>query len=589
MIPLLRLFRFLQRSAGALTVSFVLLLISTALVNVQPRLVEYAIDSGIKKFSGSPVLWGAAGIVLTALIAAALNLASGYTLIKASQLMGYDMRNALYRKVMSFSFENLDRWRTGELMVRLNSDVNTVRMFVRMGLFMIVQSVIMIIIAIIGMYWTDPGLARIMAIFMPLTLVLFFGVATMIRPLFMKSRTALDELNNILQENLAGAKVVRAFARQGQELRKFQLRNKNLYDVSQNVGYKLSLFFPLFFMIAQLATVIVLWSGGSTLITAINSGLSAHLTLGKLIAFNNYAMMTMFPLIMLGMVLNFISMAIASAVRLNSLFQEKPAIEEKSSARTLSSLKGKIEFRGVSFRYGHGEKALNNIKLVIEPGEKLGIIGTTGAGKSSLVNLIPRFYEPEEGTVLLDDVDVRDLSFDTLRTRVSIVLQETVLFSGTIRENVAFSAPNASQAELERAAEVASASEFINEKPEKWDASVGERGAGLSGGQRQRIAIARAVASAPDILILDDVTSSLDATTEKRIVEALYREFKNRTAIIISQKINTVRYADRIVIMEDGRIIAAGTHEELLKSDATYRTIYETQSGSAAVQGRIPA
>jgi ATP-binding cassette subfamily B multidrug efflux pump len=589
MLPLLRLFRFLQRSAGSLTVSLVLLLVSTALVMMQPRLIEYVIDIGIKEASVSPVIWGAAGILLTALIAAGLNLASGYTLIKASQLMGYDMRNALYRKVMSFSFANLDRWRTGELMVRLNSDVNTVRMFVRMGLFMIVQSILMIIIAIVGMYLTDPHLAHIMAIFMPLTLVLFFGVATLIRPLFMKSRAALDELNNVLQENLAGAKVVRAFARQGQELRKFQVRNKSLYEISLNVGYKLSLFFPLFFMIAQLATVIVLWSGGSTLIASINSGVASHLTLGKLIAFNSYAMMTMFPLIMLGMVLNFISMAIASATRLDSLFQEKPAIEEKPSARTLTALKGKIEFRGVSFRYGHGEKALNDVKLVIMPGEKLGIIGTTGAGKSSLVNMIPRFYEPEEGTVLLDDIDVRDLSFDTLRTRVSIVLQETVLFSGTIRENVAFSAPHASQAELERAAEIASATEFINEKPDKWDASVGERGAGLSGGQRQRIAIARAVAAAPDVIVLDDVTSSLDATTEKRIVEALYREFKDRTAIIISQKINTVRYADRIVVMEDGGIIATGTHEELLKSDATYRTIYETQSGSAAAYGRIPA
>jgi ATP-binding cassette subfamily B multidrug efflux pump len=589
MIPLLRLFRFLRGSVGALTVSLILLLASTGLGLVQPRMIEYAIDSGINKLSVPPVVWGAAGIIFTALTAAALNLASGYTLIRASQLMGYDMRNALYRKVMSFSFENLDHWRTGELMVRLNSDVNTVRMFVRMGLFMIVQSVIMIIGAVIAMYLTDPGLSHIMAIFMPLTLVLFFGVATVIRPLFMKQRAALDELNNTLQENLAGAKVVRAFARQGQELRKFRVRNKNLYDVSLNVGYKLSLFFPLFFLIAQLATVIVLWWGGSTLIASISSGVTGNLTIGKLIAFNNYATMAMFPLIMLGMVLNFISMAMASAARLDGLFQERPAIEEKPGARTLTALKGKIEFRGVSFRYGHGEKALNNINLIIEPGEKLGIIGTTGAGKSSLVNLIPRFYDPEEGNVLLDDTDVRDLSFDTLRTRVSIVLQETVLFSGTIRDNVAFSAPDASQSELERAAEVASATEFINEKPETWDSSVGERGAGLSGGQRQRIAIARAVAAAPDVIVLDDVTSSLDATTEKRIVEALYREFEDRTAIIISQKINTVRFADRIVVMEDGRIIAKGTHEELLRSDPTYRTIYETQSGSAAVYGRIPA
>jgi ATP-binding cassette, subfamily B, multidrug efflux pump len=312
------------------------------------------------------------------------------------------------------------------------------------------------------------------------------------------------------------------------------------------------------------------------------------MTLGKLIAFNNYATMAMFPLMMLGMVLNFISMAMASAVRLEALLQEKPGIEEKPGALHLPALKGKIEFRNVSFRYGQGERALNNISLTVQPGEKLGIIGTTGAGKSSLVNLIGRFYDAEEGSVLVDDRDVRDLSFDTLRTRISIVLQETVLFSGTLRDNVAFSAPDASQPDLERAAEIACALEFINDRPQGWDASVGQRGAGLSGGQRQRIAIARSIAAAPDIIVLDDVTSSLDATTERRIVELLYREFKNRTAIIISQKINTIRYADRIAVMEDGRIIAEGSHDELLKSSQTYRTIFETQSGNSAY-GRVPA
>lgn len=589
MLALIKLFRFLQGSVGALTVSLVLLLSSAGAGLVQPRLIEYAIDSGIKPGNISAIVWGAAGILGTAILAAALNFTSSYTMIKASQLMGYEMRNALFRKVMSFSFENLDRWRTGELIVRLNSDVNTIRMFVSMGLFMIVQSIIIIIGTIIAMYLTDRQLANIMVIFMPLTMLLFFGAAALIRPLFMKARTALDHLNNTLQENLAGAKIVRAFARQKQELDKFRIRNKDVYDISQNVGYKISLLFPMFFLIAQLATVIVLWSGGSTLVHNATSGISGSLTLGKLIAFNNYAAMAMFPLLMLGMVLNFISMAMASAVRLDSLLGEKPAIGEKTDPIRLLSLKGKIEFRGVSFRYGQGERALNSINLIIRPGEKVGIIGTTGAGKSSLINLIPRFYDPEEGSVRIDDVDVRDLSFDTLRTRVAVVLQETVLFSGTIRENVAYSAPHASPQDLERAAEIACASDFINEMPERWDALVGARGAGLSGGQRQRLAIARAVAAQPDVIVLDDVTSSLDATTEKHIVESLYREFRDRTAIIISQKINTIRHADRIMVMENGTIVASGTHKELLRSNVTYRTIHETQSGLATANGRAQA
>ncbi len=581
MVSLLRLFRFLRPSRGILTVSFVFLLASTGLQLIQPLMIEYAIDAGIEAGNLDAILRGAAGILALALVAGGLNLASGYMLIQSSQTMGYAMRNALFRKVMHFSFENLDRWRTGEIMVRLNSDVNTVRMFVRMGMFIIIQSVIMVAGTVVAMYLRDPGLAGVMAVFMPLVLVLFFIVATLIRPLFMKARTALDELNNTLQENLAGAKVVRAFARQGQEVDKFGIRNRNLYRINLGVGYRLALFFPLFLLFAQLATLVVIWSGGTAIISDSTSGTGGDLTLGKLVAFNNYASMAMFPLLMLGMVLNFISMAMASATRINALFREKPGIEEKPDALTLPALRGRIEFRDVSLRYGRGEEALSGIHLTIEPGEKLGIIGATGSGKSSLVNLIPRLYDPQKGSVLVDGHDVRDLSFDTLRTRIAIVLQETVLFSGTIRDNIAYGAPDADPERLQRAAEIACASEFIDSRPEGWDAPVGERGAGLSGGQRQRIAIARAVAARPDVIILDDVTSSLDLATEQSILAALYREFRSRTGILISQKIQTLRGADRIAVMENGRITAVGRHEELLESNATYRTIFETQSGEA--------
>ena len=495
MTPLFRLFRFLRDYAGSLAVSFLLLIVSTALGLVQPRLIEYAIDAGIKHGSLAVVLWSAAGILGSALLSAGLNLAAGFALIKSSQGFGYQLRNALYQKIMSFSFANLDKWRTGELMVRLNSDVNTVRMFVRMGGFMIVQSLLMIIGTLVAMLMTNIWLGGIMALIMPVIMVIFIAVALNIRPLFMKARQAVDGLNNAMQENLAGAKLVRAFARQSEEIRKFEQKNQANYDVSIEVGIKMSIFFPLFFLIGNLAVLAALGAGGYALISGVGAAAGETLTLGKLVAFNNYATMAMFPIMMLGMVLNFISMALASANRINEVFDEPCAVVEKPEARELASLKGELEFRQVSFRYGTGELALDNINLSIAPGEKIGIIGTTGAGKSSLVSLITRFYDPEAGQVLLDGIDVRELSLATLRRRVAMVLQETVLFSGTIRENLAFGAPEADRADLARAAAIADAEGFIADKPAGWDETVGERGAGLSGGQRQRVAIARAIAA----------------------------------------------------------------------------------------------
>ena len=578
MKDLLRIMKYLKPYLSSLEGAFVLLLLSTGMNLFQPRLSQWAIDYGIDSGRISQVLLMAGGIFLSAALASFINYKSGVMLIQSAQGMSYDLRNDLYKKVSSFSFSNFDRWRTGELMVRCNSDVNTIRMFMRMGLFMLAQSILMIIGSLAAMYTTNTAMANLLACIMAGTLVFFFFIARFIRPIFIKMREFLDKLNNVLQENLAGAKLVRAFSQQKSEEEKFGKRNADYLKISVKAGYLLGVLIPLLFLIGNGALLAANWRGGIQVITGTET---SGLTLGELVAFNNYAMMAVFPLLMLAMVLNFTAMAVASSKRVAELLDEESDIQEKAEPLILPKLSGKIEYRDVCFRYGHGENALDHISLVIQAGERIGIIGTTGSGKSSLVNLITRNYDVCGGTVFIDDQDVRDYSFKTIRSRITLVLQETILFSGTLEENVRFGRPDADFAEVRGAAEAACSLDFIEKKEKKWQESIGERGSGLSGGQRQRIALARALLSQPDILILDDITSALDLETESRIIENIYSRKEPMTTIIISQKINAVKRADRIIVMDKGKIIGTGDHESLLKDNNLYQKIDTTQRALA--------
>ncbi len=578
MTSILGLFRFLRGHEKALALSVALLMGSVLGDVFQPRLIQVAIDSGVQQRQVH-VLYATAGVMLLlAVVSAAANTASGRLLIGAGQRMAYGLRRNLYRKVMSLSFADLDAWRTGELMVRLNSDVNTMRMFVRQGVMTISRSVVMIIGSLSVMFLTDARLATVMAIIMPTTVLVFFFIATRIRPLFLRVRENLDQMNNALQENLAGAKLVRAFNREDFEVGRFDDKNRGYTQVALRVGYTMAMVFPFLTFVGQVALVATLWFGGTEVIRTITEHLAKGLTLGQLVAFNNYALLAMFPISTLGFVLNFVSAASASAQRIEQLLATQPAVRESPAARLLPHLAGRIEFRKVFLKYGDADNALSEVDLRVEPGQHVGIIGPTGSGKSSLAALIPRFYDPQEGAVLLDGIDVRELALETLRTRVSMVLQETVLFSRTIRENVSFGRQEATQAEIERACDLACAREFIADDDAGWDRHVGERGAGLSGGQRQRIAIARALLAEPDILILDDATSSVDAQTERRLIANIRQARAGRTTIVISQKIAAVRDADRIFVLDGGRIAAAGTHDELRRQNATYAAILESQS-----------
>ena len=574
MINLFRLFVYLRKFASFMIFSLVFLAISAILNLTQPKLVEWAVDSGITPKILRNIVMGGVGIFLLGVVGNLANIISGYLLIRSGQGMAHGLRGSMFRKVVCFSFINFDKWRTGELMVRLNSDVNTVRMFVRMGLFMIAQSIVMIVGSVVFMFHTDVRLASIMALLMGCTLAFSITVVSFLRPLFLKMRAKLDDLNNTLQENLAGAKVVRAFNRQSFEKEKFGSKNRGFYMMAIRIGYFFSIILPSMLFIGNFAITLILWLGGTEIIQNYHAGITGF-TLGQLMAFISYAMMAVFPLIMLGMLLNFISMASASAERIIQVLKEKPGIPVPEHPVVPDKIAGKIDFNGISFGYGEGEDAVQDVTLTIEPGEKIGIMGGTGSGKSSLAILIPRLYDPRKGVIRIDGVDIKEYDPIELRRKIGIVLQDPILFSGGIRQNILYGNPEGGESVAEWAANIAQAMPFIEEKG--WEASIGERGSGLSGGQRQRVAIARAVASKPAILILDDVTSSLDLETERNVTKGIYEEMDGITVLIISQKIQTVKMSDRIIVMDKGRISGIGSHDELIRNNEIYRKIAETQ------------
>lgn len=513
----------------------------------------------------------AGAIVAFAVVRALFAFLQGYLAELSSQNVAFELRNDIYAKIQRLSFSYHDRNQTGQLMVRGTDDVEKTRVFLGQGLVIAVQAVTMLVGILIVLFLTNARLALIVVPMLPVAIGLFVVFGAVSQPLFQEVQVRLSHVNTILQENLAGIRVVKSFAQEPREQARLDAGADDLMNQQLRVARVFSFLFPVVFLMANLGQAAVLYAGGRLII-------HNALTVGEWQKFSLYLVYAFLPIGQLGFIISLMSQARTSAGRIFEILDAPNDVADLPDAQPLGAIQGRVEFRDVTFRYfSSSEPVLAGVSFVAEPGQTVALLGATGSGKSSIINLIPRFYEASSGTVLVDGIDVRSVTIESLRRQMAIVLQETTLFSGTIRENIAFGRPDATDAEVVAAATAAHAAEFIRALPLGYDAPVGERGSTLSGGQKQRVAIARALLTDPRILILDDSTSSVDVTTEAEIQVALDRLMAGRTSFVIAQRISTVLGADQILVLEDGRIAAHGTHRELLETSPIYAEIYHSQ------------
>jgi len=542
-----------------------------------PRLLQTVIDDGIRDGDMDIIVASSLWMLLAALVGAVAALGQGLCRAELSQGLAYDIRNNLFNHIQALGFSTLDQLRTGGLMTRIASDVNIIRMFSSNGLALLLRAVSMIAGSFVMVMLTDWQLSLIMLAFLVVAGGVIYTFMRMARPLFSVVQERLSTLNTRIQENLAGTQVVKAFVRETYEIDRFEDSNLDYMDQHIRVGRLLALVMPIITLLTNLGIVAVIWFGGLDVI-------GGRLTLGELVAFNSYMMIGMQPLLLLGNMVQMASRAEASAERVVEVFDTDVQADPGLDGHAPDSVRGEVMFDHVTFRYpgsSDGERdVLDGISFTAEPGRTVALMGATGSGKTTLVSLLSRFYDTTGGAVLVDGVDVRDWDLRSLRASIGLVSQQPLLFSGTVRENIAYGDPDASMGRIVEAAEIAQAHDFIMSMPDGYDSLIEARGANLSGGQKQRIAIARALLTAPPILILDDSTSAVDVETEILIQDGMARMLSHTTVFIIAQRVSSVVEADQIMILEGGRVSAVGTHRELLQSSPIYREIYQSQVGT---------
>ncbi len=549
------------------------LVLSTGANLVSPMILRSVLDDGISARAWAPILSGTLLLVGLAIVRGLFGFTQSYWSEKVSQSFAFDLRNNLFEKIQTLSFAYHDRTQAGQLMTRLTSDVEQVRSFVASALLQFISALMLLVGSLYALFSMNWQLALVALVFIPPSMVVLGYFMQVVRPMFSVIQERLGMLNVVLQENISGARLVKVFGREAHEEARFAVKNESLLEMNLKSVVAIASSFPIIFLINNLGTLGILWVGGY-------KTMSGEISIGELIAFTTYLSLLFQPLFMLGMIAAQITRASVSNERIFELLDTKQDVEDSPNAIVMPAVQGHVRFDNVTLRYaGSANKVLDGVSFDIPAGTTVAILGTTGSGKSSLINLIPRFYDANSGAIIIDDHDVRSVTLDSLRSQIGIVLQETTLFSGTIRANIAYGRPDASDAEVLEAAKRAQADAYIQELPQGYDTIVGEKGVGLSGGQRQRIAIARALLLDPKILILDDSTSAVDAETEFKIQQALDDLMHNRTSFVIAQRISTVRNADVILLLDGGKIIGQGSHDDLLRDNAVYGDIIDSQFG----------
>lgn len=568
---MLKLFKYLKKYKNPLIIVLILLFFQSISQLYLPTLMADIVDTGIVSGDTNYILKIGGVMLIVAALGAICTIGASLLSAKISVGYGKDLRDIVFERVQSYSLNEFNKFGTASLITRTTNDINQVQQVIIIMLRMIVTAPMMCIGGIIMAVSKDAKLSLIILIVIPILALTIFGITRQGIPLFNAMQKKLDKLNLVLREKLTGVRVIRAFNRDDYENKRFNKANKDLTDTAIKVNKIMAALMPSMMIILNLTTVLILWFG------SIRVG-DGNMEVGNLMAFVQYVMQIMFSLIMVSMMFVLIPRASASATRINEVLDQETSIKDLDKKENFNDKKGYIEFKNVTYRYEGAETpAIENISFSAKPGEVTAIIGGTGSGKSTIVNLIPRFYDVKEGSILVDGVDIRNVDQKSLRQKIGLVPQKAVLFSGTIEDNIRYGKEDASLEEIKNAAKTAQAFEFISEMKDGFDSIIAQGGNNVSGGQKQRLSIARALVRKPEIYVFDDSFSALDFKTDAKLRHALKDETKESTVIIVAQRVSTVMDADRIIVLDDGKVKGIGTHKELLKNCKVYCEIVESQ------------